>query len=112
MVMTLFKNPLVVSLESRNEDTSTSIFFTSVDPIPQAPSRDTHQNWKVHPLFKHTLQVSKEAVFMGRNLSCDEQTIGLQGHQKDKQIITYNKEGYWFLADCICSDGYTFYFLF
>ena len=32
-------------------------FLTSVDPITQAPSRDTHPNWKVHPLFKHTLQV-------------------------------------------------------
>ena len=87
-------------------------FFTSVDPIPQTPSRDTHPNWKVHPFLKHTLQVSKEAVFMGRNLSCDEQTIGFQGNHKDKQRITYKKEGDGFLADCICSDGYTFSFHF
>ena len=49
---------------------------------------------------------------MGRNLLCDEQTIEFQGHHTDKQRITYKKEGYWFLADCICSDIYTFSFHF
>ena len=49
---------------------------------------------------------------MGRNLSCDEQTVGFQGKHKDKQRITYKKEGDGFLADCICSDGFTFAFHF
>ena len=87
-------------------------FFTSVNPMLNVPSRETHPNWKVHPLLKHMLQVSKEAVFMGKNLSCDEQTVGFQGHHRDKQRITYKKEGDGFLADCICGDGYTFAFHF
>ena len=49
---------------------------------------------------------------MGRNLSCDEQTVGFQGKHKDKQRITYKKEGDGFLADYICSDGFTFAFHF
>ena len=39
------------------------------------------------------ISVSKEAVCLGRDLSCDEQTIGFQGNHKDKQRITYKKEG-------------------
>ena len=31
---------------------------------------------------------------------------------KDKQRITYKKEGGGFLTDCICSDGYTYAFHF
>ena len=82
-------------------------FFSSVDPTIPTPSRNTHPNHKVSPLLKHMITVSKEAVCLGRNLSCDEQTIGF-----DKQRITYKKEGGGFLADCICSDGYTYNFFF
>ena len=85
-------------------------FFASVNPIQNVPPRDAHPNWKVHPLLKHMPKISKEAVFLGRDLSCDEQTIGFQGNHKDKQRITYKKEGGGFLADCICSDGYTYAF--
>ena len=87
-------------------------FFASNDPTYPVPSRDEAPNWKVHPFLKHILQVSKEAVFMGRDLSCDEQTIGFQGNHRDKQRITYKKEGDGFLADTICGDGYTFSFHF
>ena len=87
-------------------------FFTSVDPTIPVPDRNTHPNWKVHPFLKHILDVSQKAIFMGRDLSCDEQTIGFQGHHKDKQRITYKKEGDGFLADTICGDGYTYSFFF
>ena len=87
-------------------------FFASVNPIQNVPPQDTHPNWKIHPLLKHMLKISKEAVFLGRDLSCDEQTIGFQGNHRDKQRITYKKEGDGFLADCICSDGYTYAFHF
>ena len=40
------------------------------------------------------------------------QTVGFQGRHRDKQRITYKKEGDGFLADCICSDGYTYAFHF
>ena len=52
--------------------------------------------------------VSKEAIFLGQILSVDEQTIGFQSNHRDKQRITYKKEGDGFLADCICADGYTY----
>ena len=87
-------------------------FFTSCNPSLPVPSRSEHPNWKVHPFLKHILSVSKEAAFIGRDLSCDEQTIGFQGHHRDKQRITYKKEGDGFLADALCSDGYTFTFHF
>ena len=64
------------------------------------------------PIGKFTHSRSKEAAFIGRNLSIDEQTIGFQGHHRDKQRITYKKEGDGFLADALCSDGYTFAFHF
>ena len=87
-------------------------FFACVDPLIQIPSRDTHPNWKIHPLLKHINAVSQKAVHLGQNLSCDEQTVGFQGMHKDKQRITYKNEGDGFMADCICSDGYTYNFHF
>lgn len=85
-------------------------YFCSVDPRLFPPSRRTHPNWKLHPFLKHIMKVSKDAVFMGRCLSGDEQTIGMQGQHIDKQRIQDKAEGDGFLADCICSDGYTFSF--
>ena len=87
-------------------------FMACVNPTFPTPGRGTHVNWKVHPLLKHMMAVNKKAVHLGRDLSCDEQTIGFQGNHKDKQRITYKAEGDGFLADCICSDGYTFSFYF
>ena len=87
-------------------------FFASVNPNVPTPSRETNPNFKVEPIIKHKIKISKRAVFLGANLSCDEQTIGFQGKHKDKQRITYKREGDGFLADCICSDGYTFTFFF
>ena len=87
-------------------------FFCSNNPNVPVPSRDTFPNWKVHPLLKHMRDVSQKAIFLGKNLSCDEQTIGFQGNHRDKQRITYKAEGDGFLADCICSDGYTYSFHF
>ena len=85
-------------------------FFTSVNPSLPVPDRSSHPKWKVHPFLKHILQVSKDAAFIGKNLSCDEQTVGFQGNHRDKQRITYKKEGGGFLADALRSDGYTFVF--
>ena len=88
------------------------MFLTSTNPCTVPVSRETHPNWKVHPLLKHVLTVSKEAVFLGKHLSCDEQTIGCQGMSIFIQRITYKAEGDGFLIDCICSDGYTYCFHF
>jgi hypothetical protein len=87
-------------------------FFASVSPTIPMPSQESHPNWKVHPWLKHMLAVSQKAVFLVRNLLCDEQTIGFKENHKDKQRITYKRESDGFLADCICSDGYTYSFHF
>ena len=87
-------------------------FFACVNPLIETPSRDTHPNWKIHPFLKHIHTVSKKAVHLGQNLSCDEQTIGFSGKHKNKQQITFKKDGDGFLTDCICSDGYTYNFHF
>ena len=63
-------------------------FFTSVNPTIPPPSRESYPNWKVHPLLKHMLKISKDAVFLGRNLSCDEQTIGFS--RKPQGQATHN----------------------
>ena len=101
-----------VAWKSKKRHRHFKAFFTSVNPMLNPPPRESHPNWKVHPFLKHMLYISRKAVFMGRNLSCDEQTIGFQGQHKDKQRITYKREGDGFLADCICSDGYTYAFHF
>ena len=62
-------------------------------------------------ISRYELQASKKK-FLGQNPSCDEQTIGFQGNHKDKQRITYKKEGDRFFTDCICSNGYTYCFHF
>ena len=85
-------------------------YFVSQDPMKPVPKQEDAP--KVQPLLSHMMQVSKEAFHIGRDLSCDEQTIGFQGNHKDKQRITYKKEGDGFLADCICTQGYTYAFHF
>ena len=87
-------------------------FFCSTNPSLPTPPPSQNPNWKVHPLLKHINTVSKEAIILGQHLSCEEQTIGFQGHHRHKQRITYKKEGDGFLADCICSEGYTYCFHF
>lgn len=51
-------------------------------------------------------------MFIGRDISCDEQDIGFQGQHKDKQRITFKKVGDGVLLDAICADAYTYSFYF
>lgn len=87
-------------------------FFTSVNPMDTPPDRSKAPNHKIQPLLNHIIQISKEAVYLGRSISIDEQTVGFTGNHEDKQRIKYKREGDGFLADCICSDGYTYIFYF
>ena len=63
----------------------------------------------LHILPSHYLCVVG-AIYTGKYLSCDKQTIGSQGRHPDILIIHYKKEGDGFQRDCICADGYTYFF--
>ena len=76
------------------------------------PSRKKHTNWKVQPLLKHAIMVSKDAIVLGKGLVMDEETIGCKGRHTDILQITHKKEGGGFQCDALCSDGYTFIFYF
>ena len=87
-------------------------FFACVDPLIPTPPTSTHPNWKIQPLLNHILRVSKDAMFVGANISVDEQDIGFQGQHADKMRISYKKVGDGFLVDALCADGYTYCFYF
>ena len=72
--------------------------FGAVNSIIPTPPTTTHPNWKLDPLLKHAMRVSKEVIVVGQNISVDEQYLGFQGSRKDKQRITYKKEGDGFLV--------------
>ena len=59
--------------------------FAVQDPHKAAPSKMTHPNFKVDPFLSFIQSMSMEAWERGKKLSCDEQTIGFQGLNKDKQ---------------------------
>ena len=87
-------------------------FFACADPLLPTPSRKTHPNWKVQKFFKWAMYISKKCVVIGKQISCDEQTIGFQGRHPDVLRISYKKEGDGFQCDAICADGYTYCFYF
>ena len=58
------------------------------------------------------MRVSKECIYIGCNISVDEQDIGFQGRHRDKQRVTFKKVGDGFLVDALCADGYTYTFFF
>ena len=84
------------------------IFFSATDPLLPTPPTTTHPNWKIDPVLKHMMRVSKEVIILGKSISIDEQDIGFQGQHKDKQRISYKRVGDGFLVDALCADGYTF----
>lgn len=65
-------------------------------------------NFKIDPFLAHIQSAILKAWDMGQNSSCDDQTIGLQGNQVDKQLISDKLEGGWFLADTLCESDYTY----
>jgi hypothetical protein len=87
-------------------------FFSCCEPTYTKPDKTKYPNYKVEPLLKHAMEVSKKAVILGRNLSVDEQTMGFQGKHEDKMRISYKNEGDGFQCDAICSKGYTYTFYF
>jgi Transposase IS4 len=87
-------------------------FFSIQDPRIISPDRSLKPNWKIEPLLKLIKMSSHEAWDLGEVFSIDEQTIGFQGHHKDKLRITYKAEGDGFQCDALCEGGFTFAFYF
>jgi hypothetical protein len=87
-------------------------FFSMQDPRYAEPSRKLRPNHKIDLLLNHMNKVSQSAWLLGSVVSVDEQTIGFQGHHKDKLRITYKAEGDGFQCDAMCQDGFTFAFYF
>jgi len=83
-------------------------FLSLVDPLIPVPAKDKDPNYKINPLIKQLVHVSKKAMTPGKWISVDEQTISFKGRHKDKLRITYKKEGDGFQCDALCADGYTF----
>ena len=54
-------------------------FFEVQDPMKPTPSRKSHPNWKIQLLLRHAIIFSKDKIFLGSSLSCDEETMGCKG---------------------------------
>ena len=80
------------------------IFFSATDPLLPTPPTTTHPNWKIDPVLKHMMRVSKDAIILGKSISIDEQDIGFQGQHKDKQRISYKRVDDGFLVVALCAD--------
>ena len=87
-------------------------YLAFVDPRKVTPSPKVAPNWKVEPLLRHIIHISRQAINIGRWISIDEQTLGFKGRCVWKIRINYKKEGDGFQCDAICADGYTFSFYF
>ena len=46
--------------------------FSATDPLKPIPPTDTYPNWKIDPVLKHVMQVSKQCVVLGINIRIDE----------------------------------------
>ena len=66
-------------------------FLVIQDPVKPVPSRKKHTNWKVQPLLKHAIMVSKAAIVLGKGLAMDEENIVGKGRHTDILQITYKK---------------------
>ena len=86
--------------------------FSVQDPVKTTPRSKTHPKWKIQVLLRHAIIVSKDAIFIGSSLFCDEEIMGRKGRQPDILRINYKKEGDGFQCDALGSDGYTYTFFF
>ena len=74
--------------------------------------RKSHPNWKIQVLLRHAIIVSKDAIFLGSSLSCDEETMGCKGRHPYILRIIYKKEGDGFQCYALGYDGYNYTFFF
>ena len=64
-------------------------FLTLIDPRTPIPKRDQNPNFKINPIVKQLIEVSKKAMTIGEWISVDEQIIGFKGNHIDKLRISY-----------------------
>lgn len=83
-------------------------FFVGINLIVPTPPTSTHPNLEIDPLLNHTRRISQGTIYIVRDISINEQDIGIQCHHKDKQRVTCKKAGDGFLVDSLCTDGYIF----
>ena len=62
-------------------------FLNIVYPRTPLPTRNADPNYKINPLIKHVIQMSKKVMIMGKWISVDEQTISFKGRHVDKLRI-------------------------
>ena len=74
---------------SRRRHKEFNAFFADQDPVKPTPRRKTHPNWKIQVLLRHAIIVSKDAIFLGSILSCDEDTMGFKGRHPEILRINY-----------------------
>ena len=79
--------------------------FACQDPKVAVPPKKTHPKFKVDEYFRHIQTIFRYCWIPGRDLSTDEQTMGLKGDHADKLCITHKKESDGFQFDCITYDG-------
>ena len=53
------------------------------------PRSDQNPNFKINPIVKQLIEVSKKAMTSGEWISVDEQIIGFKGNHIDKLRISY-----------------------
>ena len=85
-------------------------YLAFVDPRKLTPLTKVALNRKVESLLCHIIDISREAMCIGKWISIDKQTLGFKGRCIWKIRINYKKEGYGFQCDAICADGYIFSF--
>ena len=70
-------------------------------PVKPVTLRNTHPNWKVQPIPKQAIIVSKAEIVLGKGLAKGEETICCKGRHPDILRITYKKIGGWLPVWCI-----------
>ena len=75
--------------------------FAVQDPVNPTPIRKSHPNWKIQVLLRHDIIGSKDTIFLGRSLSCDEETMEFKGRHPYILRINYKKIMLWVSVRCI-----------
>ena len=76
-----------------------------MDPRTPSLTRKEDPNYKINPLIKKLIHMSKKGMIMVKWISVDEQIISFKGRHVDKLRINYKKEDDGFHCNAICDNG-------